>query len=147
MIVAWRSFGDAHDGTMRLHGHANLLKLNLQRQLDRARPPNLIERVETTIRAAAQTIRQHLRRPAKRSTIGKIVIGIAEVRVVQDVKGFGPETKRGGFGEAKSPLYSDIPLRRVEAPQNVAPEIALLTIGGRRKGFRIENFPPGYPAP
>src|ERR1700674_4391560 len=82
-------------------------ELKLQRQLDRARPANLVERVKPAIRATGpQAVRQRLRRAAEQGA-GQAVGGGAEVRVVQDVEELGSETKPHLFGDAKLPLQPD----------------------------------------
>src|SRR5690242_19809017 len=68
-------------------------ELKLERQLDRARSADLVERVETAILATGpEAARQGLRRAAEQRA-GQVAVGISEVRVVQDVEEFSPKTK------------------------------------------------------
>src|SRR5262245_44193916 len=61
-------------------------KLQLQCQLNGARSPHLIERVETTVRSTGtQTVRQCLSRAAK-ECIGQVVGRISKVRMIKDVE-------------------------------------------------------------
>src|SRR5262249_44738727 len=118
-------------------------KLKLQRQLDRARSADLIERIEAAAGAArSQTVRQRLRRTAEQGT-GQVVDRIAEVCVVQDVEEFSPETKGRLLGEVKLPLQRNIRLRGPEPSQYVSCEIALLPWRRRRKSCSIEDFAAG----
>jgi hypothetical protein len=57
---------------------------------------------------------------------GQVVIGIAEVGVVENVEELGPETKLHLFGEVKLALQANIRLRGSEASQHIAAEIPLL---------------------
>src|SRR5262245_57307496 len=85
-------------------------KLKFERQLDRARSADLVERVESPISATGpQTVRQRLRRPTEERA-GQEVGGITEVGVVQDVEELGSETKPHCLGDAKMPLHPDIRL-------------------------------------
>src|SRR5580704_15786877 len=79
-------------------------------QLDRARAANLIERVETSISASGtQTAGQRLRRKAEQC-VGQVVVGGAEVWMVEEVEELAPETKSHLFGEVKLSLERDIGL-------------------------------------
>src|SRR5690348_8570514 len=72
---------------------ADSSELELERQLDRARSADLIERVKSAIRAAGpQTVGQGLRRAAEQRAC-QDCSRIGEVGVVQDVEELGPETK------------------------------------------------------
>src|SRR6185436_18535756 len=89
-------------------------KLQLQRELDRARPANLVERVETATGAARpQTVRQRLGRAAEQRT-GEVVVGTAKVGMVEDVEELRPEAKSYLFGDAKLPLQPKVQLRGSE---------------------------------
>ena len=71
----------------------NCSELQLQGQLDRARTADLVERVETAIRPArSQAAGQSLRRLAE-ECVGQVVVGRAEVRVVEDVEELASATK------------------------------------------------------
>ncbi len=70
-----------------------LLELELEGELDGAGAADLVEGVEAAIRAAGtETARQRLRRMAKERA-GQHIVGVAEVRVVEDVEKLGTETK------------------------------------------------------
>jgi len=70
-----------------------LLKLEFEGELDGAGAPDLVEGVEAAIWAAgAQAARQRLRRVAKQGAV-QSVVGVAEVRVVEDVEELGSKTK------------------------------------------------------
>ena len=67
--------------------------MELEGELDGARAADLVEGVEVTIWAAgAQAARQRLRRAAEQWAVQGIV-GVAEVRVVEDVEELGSKTK------------------------------------------------------
>src|SRR5262249_21453038 len=84
------------------------LEPKLQRQLDRARSADLVERVEPPVRAARpEAARQGLRRAAEERA-GQVVVGIAEVRAVQDVEELSAEVKPNPLGEAKPALQPNI---------------------------------------
>jgi len=77
----------------------------------------LIERVETTIRSArSQAAGQRLRRLAE-ERVGQVVVGSAEVRVVEEVEELAPETKAQLLREVKLPLKRDIGLPGSETPK------------------------------
>src|SRR5262249_50516140 len=120
--------------------HTSCSKLKLKRELDRARSANVVERVETAVRAAGpETVRQRLRRAAKEGA-GQAVGGISEVWVVQDVEELSPESQPHILRNVKLPLERNIRLRSSESSQHVAPEITLLPGGRSRKSRLIENL-------
>ena len=92
--------------------HATCSKLKLKGELDRPRSANLVERVETTIRATGpQTARERLRRIAEQRA-GEVIIGIAEVWGTTSSIGFIP----------RLPDYSrSVPTRPVKTAQVNAP--------------------------
>ena len=125
----------------------NCSELKLQGQLDRARAADLIERVETAIRAAgSQAAGQRLRRLAEQC-VGQVVVGRAEVRVVEEVEELASETKPHLLGEMKLPLKRDIGLPGSETPQHIAAEIALLPGGRWSKCCWIERLAAGILRP
>src|SRR5258708_6470126 len=127
-------------GSVFYHFQGIRSELKFQRQLDRARPADLIERVESAIGAAGpQTIRQGLRGPAEQG-VGQDVAGIAENWVVQYVEELSPETKVDPLHDVKLPLDSDIRLRRIETPQHVASEIPLRSSGRCGKSRLVKNL-------
>ena len=79
--------------------------------------------------------------------IGQVIVGRAEVRVVEDVEELSPETKPDLFREMKLALECDIRLGGSEAAKNVAPEIALRARRRRSEGRRIEDFAAGILRP
>jgi len=118
-------------------------KLHLQRQLNRPRPANLIQRIKPAIRAAGpQAVRQRLRRVAEQRA-SQHVCWVAEVGVIENVEELGAEAKPHLLSDAKHPLHPDIRLRSVEAAQHVAAEITLLPCGCRRKRRLIEDLAAG----
>ena len=130
-------------GISRFHRARCRSKHELQSQLHGARPTDLIQRVETAVRAAGpEAVRKRLRRAAKQRA-GQAAGGTAEVGVVQDVEEFASQAKRRFLGDAKGPLQSEISLRSVETAQHVAPEIALLARGRRGERRTIENLAAG----
>ena len=92
--------------------HATCSKLELEGELDRPRPANLVERVETTIGPTGpQAARECLRRVAEQGA-GEVVIGIAEVWGTTSSIGFIP----------RLPDYSrSVPTRPVKTAQVNAP--------------------------
>src|ERR1700741_3740278 len=102
----------------------------LQRQLNRSGPADLIQRAETAVGAArAQAARQGLRRLAEEA-VGNVVVRLAEVRVVEDVEEFGAKTKPEPLRHCELPLQGEIRLPRSETSQHVASEITLVPCGG-----------------
>ena len=86
-------------------------ELKLKSELDRPRSANLVERVETTIRATGpQAAGERLRRVAEQRA-SQVVIGIAEVWVVKDIEELRSETERHLLGDMKLALQSKIRLR------------------------------------
>ena len=74
--------------------HACFSELKRQRQLDRARAADLVERVEAAVGPArAEAASQCLRRVTKLRT-RQVAYGRAEVRVVEDVEELSAEAKR-----------------------------------------------------
>ena len=62
------------------------LELQLERELDRARAADLVQRIEASVRVAcSEAVRQRLRRISKKRTTYRIV-GRAEIRMVEEVK-------------------------------------------------------------
>src|SRR5262249_21704410 len=115
-----------------------LLELKLERKLDRARSADLVERVETAVRApGAQTVGQRLSRAAEHRA-GQAVDRVGEIRVVEDVEELGPETKPGPLCNPKDSLEGNIGLRRPEAPQDVPAKIPLRPDWGRSKRSTVE---------
>src|SRR5262245_33742090 len=107
-------------------------ELESQRQLDRTRSADLIERIESAVRAAgAEEVSEGLCRAAKERA-GKEARGAAKVGMVQDIEKLAPETEAHSLSDAEDPLHADIRLGSVETAQHVAAEIALLS--GRRRG-------------
>lgn len=123
--------------------HAGRSEYKFEHQLDRARSANLVERVETTVRAAGDNgVRQGLRRAAEQGT-GQDTGGRAEVGVVQKVEELRPETEVCLLREVKLTLQSDVGLEGVETSQNVAAEIALPSGGHCRESGVPENLAAG----
>jgi hypothetical protein len=106
------------------------LELKLERQLDRTRAADLIERVEARPVTSGQAAGQRLRRLAE-ECVGQAVVGGAEVWVVEEVEELAPESEPHIVDQVKFPLKCDIRLPRSETPQHIAPEVALLA-GVRR---------------
>jgi len=76
-------------------------ELEFEGKLDRARAANLIEGVETAIRAAgAQAAREGLRRVAEQRT-GQVIVRRAEVGVIEDVEELQSKAKAQLLGEMK----------------------------------------------
>jgi len=121
------------------------LKLQLQRQLDRPRPANLIQRITPSVRPALpQSVRQRLRRITEQRA-GQHIGGIAEIGVIKDVEELRPETKPYSFGDAKHRglfRYSRILQRedgaRMPIPvalipdRDVPPDVAKKLVGDQR---------------
>src|SRR5262245_35229987 len=80
-------------GTLSRRARALRSKLKLQCELNRARSPHLIQRIESAVRSAGtQTVRQCLRRAAK-ECVGQVVGRIAKVRMIKDVEELCPKQK------------------------------------------------------
>jgi hypothetical protein len=77
--------------------------------------------------------------------VGQVVVGLAEIRVVEDVEELGSEAQPQPLGEVKLPLHRKIGLPSSETPQDIAAEIALLTGGVNAAG--LNALPPGYCGP
>ena len=106
------------------------LKLELHRQLDRARSATLVERIEAAILPShSEGVRQHLRRAAEQRARQRAG-GAAEVGMIQRIEEPGAEAQPHALPEPNDPPQPEIGLRGSEPAQHVAPEIALLP--GRR---------------
>ena len=76
-------------------------ELQLERELDRARAADLVQRVQAPVGAAGpQTVPQCLRRVAELGTREISDLG-TEVRVVEDIEELSPEAKLRLFCQAK----------------------------------------------
>ena len=118
------------------------LELELEGELDGTGAADLVEGVEAAIGAAgAEAAGQRLRRVSKQGA-GQAVVGIAEVRVVEDIEELGTEAQAQVLRQRKAPLKGHIRLRGSESTQDVAAEIALGS--GRRRDERglVEDFAP-----
>jgi hypothetical protein len=74
-------------------GPIRCLELELEGELNRARSTNLVKRIEAAIGATgAEAACQRLRRVTKQGAC-QVVVGIAEVWVVEDVGELGSKTK------------------------------------------------------
>src|SRR5208337_1373365 len=128
----------AHDGP-----HVRGSELKLERQLDRAWTADLVERIEASVRTAgAEAGRQRLCRLAEQGA-GVVVVGRAKVGVVEDVEELRPETEAYFLRDTKLPLKGEIELKRSEAAQDIASEIALLPGGRRAESCQVENLAAG----
>ena len=117
-----------------------LLELELEGELDGAGAADLVEGVEAAIGAAgAQAAGQCLRRMAE-ERIGQVIVGRAEVGVVEDVEELGSETKTYFLAEVKLALQRYIGLCGSEASKNVAPKISLLSRRSGGKCRLVEDF-------
>ncbi len=76
-----------------------------------------------------------------------MLVGVAEVWVVEDVEELSAETKPQFLGDVKLPLHPNICLKSSETPQHIAPEITCCPAGGVEKAARLKILPPGYCAP
>ena len=89
--------------------YPGISKLELEGKLDGAGTADLVEGVEATIGAAgAQAAGQRLRRLAEEGA-GQVVVGIAEIWMVEDVEELGSKTKPHLFGKVKLPLLACLP--------------------------------------
>src|ERR1700742_378966 len=104
-------------------------KQKFQRQLNRAWAPDLVQRIETAVRAAtSQPIGQSLRSVTEKSA-GQAIGRVRKIRVVQDVEEFAPESNANLLADAERSLDVDVGLRGVKATQHVASEVSLLSRG------------------
>src|SRR5262245_41228250 len=118
-------------------------ELQLHRELDRARPADLVEGVEPAVGAAGpEAAGQGLRRAAEQP-IAQVADRRAEVRVVEDVEELGSEQERCVVAEPEAPLQRNVDLRGPETPQHIAAEIALLPGRGGGEGVPVEDLPSG----
>ena len=118
-------------------------ELELEGELNRARAADLVQRVEAAIVATgAEAARKRLRGVAKQRA-GQVVIGIAEVGVVEDIEELGAEAKPQPLGEPELALQGHIGLPGSETAQHIASEIALLSSGRRSERCFIENLAAG----
>src|SRR5271165_3035110 len=117
---------------------------NLQRQLHRPRPPNLIQRIEAAILpTAAERGSQHLGRlPEERRT--HIVCRRAEVGVVEDVEKVRSHLKRKLFAEFELSAQRQIDLRRTESAQGISSQISLDRSRGCRECCPVDSLSAGY---
>src|SRR5262249_47887172 len=102
-----------------------LLELEADRELDRTWAADLIQRAEAAaLSPGSQRAVQHLRGlPELRGA--EVVDRTAEVRMVQDVEHVHASLEREAARHAELTAHRQVPLRRAESPQSVAPEIAL----------------------
>ena len=122
-------------------------ELEFEGELDRTRAADLVQGIEAAVGAAgAEATGKRLRRLAELRA-GQHVVGAAEVWVVEDVEELGSETQAEFLGNVKLPLQREIRLPCPEAPQYIAPEIALLPYGRCGKGRIIENLAAGILRP
>jgi len=92
---------------IRLHGTMlPRFRTQLERELDRARAADLVERVEA---AAAEVVVQHLRSLPELRRV-QAVDWAAEVRVIQAVEEIASELQRNPFCKAELAAQGDIPL-------------------------------------
>jgi hypothetical protein len=76
-------------------------ELELEGELDRAGAADLVEGVEAAVGAAGtQAVARGLRRAAEQGA-GQVVVGIAEVGVIQDVGAIVSRFKREPFGKTE----------------------------------------------
>ena len=118
-------------------------ELELEGELDGTGAADLVEGVETAIGSAGtETAGEGLRGMAKERA-GQVVVGRAEVRMVEDVEEFAAELQAQLLGEMKLALEGHVGLRGIEGAEDVAPEIALGA--GRRRSERgfVEDFAAG----
>ena len=89
---------------------SSLLKIETSAPTDRPRSANLVERIETATRATGpQTAAERLRRVAEQRA-GQVVIGTAEVWIVEDIEELGSETEPHLLGDVKLALQPKIRL-------------------------------------
>src|SRR5262249_7340329 len=116
------------------------LHLEPERELDRARPTDLVEGVQAAAAAAgAEAGREGLRRAAEEGA-AEVAVRRAEVRVVQDVEKLRPEREPHLLAEMEPTLRREVELRSAEPAQHVAPEVPLLPSGRRRKCGPVEDL-------
>src|SRR5271165_2532179 len=129
----WRYFGRSGE-TVRA-AWAKSSKLQLQRQLHRPRPANLVQRIEASALAAApQPVIQGLRRlPEQRRT--EVVDGAAKIGVVEDVEHIRARLKREALAEGEPPLQREIDLRSAESAQGISSQISLPRRGNAEGRF------------
>ena len=96
---------------IRLHGTMlPRFRTQLERELDRARAADLVERVEAAaLAAAAEVVVQHLRSLPEFRRV-QAVDWAAEVRVIQAVEEIASELQRNPFCKAELAAQGDIPL-------------------------------------
>jgi hypothetical protein len=94
--------------------------LEFEGELDGAGAADLVEGVKAAVRAAGTEAARQRLRGVPEERIGQVVVGIAEVGVVEDVEELGSETQAQLLRQRKAPLKSYIRLRGSESTQDVA---------------------------
>src|SRR5271166_5078948 len=119
----WRYFGRSGE-TVRT-AWAKSSKLQLQRQLHRPRPANLVQRIEAAaLAAASQPVIQGLRRlPEQRRS--EVVDGAAKIGVIEDVEHVRAGLQRKPLAEGEPPLQRQIDLRSAKSAQGISSQISL----------------------
>src|SRR5271157_5913896 len=129
----WRYFGRSGE-TVRA-AWAKSSKLQLQRQLHRPRPANLVQRIEAAaLAAASQPVIQRLRRLSEQRR-GEVVDGAAKIGVVEDVEHVRAGLQRKPLAEGEPPLQRQIDLRGAESAQGISSQIPLPRRGNAEGRF------------
>src|SRR5262245_9116093 len=82
-------------------------ELQLRRQLNRPRSADLVQRIETAVRATlAESIRQRLCRAAK-ERVREEIRRVAEIRVIQNIEKLRAEPYPGSLRDTKDALHPD----------------------------------------
>ena len=102
------------------------LKSQLESELDRARPSDLIQRAERSRAdtAPAEILAQELRRNSE-IRIGKNRIRLAEVGMIQDVEHLRAKLEAEPFAKGEIAMYREVPLSHTEATKCISPQIAV----------------------
>src|ERR1700743_151082 len=128
LIIPWYGRRDMNSA---VHQSFEKSELQLERQLDRARCADLIQRTQAAVgTAGTQAGCQRLRRLPEQG-VAKRSVGISKVRMIQDVKKLGTKTKDEFLRKMKLPLQRGIQLPCGKAAQHVASKVALRSCSGR----------------
>src|SRR5690242_840826 len=115
------------------------LELRPQRQLHRARPTYLIQRIQSPERAAAsQTLGVHLDRCPEPRRVIETANRITKVGVIEEIEELSLELERRCFRQLKTASQTKVCLKQWKASQNISSQCSLSQCSGNAKRRAIE---------
>src|SRR5262249_49084926 len=123
------------------------LELKSRRELDRSWSADLVQGTEAAVCCtSAETVGERPGGVTERRR-GQIVLGAAEIRLVEDMEALAAQAKPEACGRPELTLQRDVGLRRAESAKDIAAEVPLLTVRGRSERGPVEDFSPGVLRP